>query len=251
MYLGVLLVIFLLLLAWIIYPYLNRAPTCTDGKQNGAETGVDCGGSCLKACILQVDQLSIFWSRAFKVVDGRWNAVAYLENHNPNTVASSVQYRFRFADANNVYIGKRDGSAYVPPSGKFAIFEPAIDLGNSTPVYTSFEFTEIPVWLQVQKEKIEQFKIFVSDIKLTGEDSAPKLSATVKNTSLFQIPEVNFIAILYDEKGNAINASRTYLDKLRGEEINTINFTWPEPFDRPVIAKEIIPIFNIFSVKLN
>jgi len=31
------------------------APTCTDGIQNGDETGVDCGGSCPNACLSQID----------------------------------------------------------------------------------------------------------------------------------------------------------------------------------------------------
>ncbi|MFZ3015935.1 MAG: hypothetical protein WA101_03020 [Minisyncoccia bacterium] len=234
----------------IIYPRLNQAPTCTDNKQNGDETGIDCGGLCQKACIFEVDQISILWSRAFRVVPGRYNAVAYLENHNKNTAINKISYRFRFADKDNIYIGKREGEVYIPPSGKFAIFEPAIDIGNSIPVYTTFEFSETPVWIQVPQEKINQLKVLISDIKLENQDISPRLSAVIKNNSLFQIPEVNVIAILYDEAGNAVSASRTYLDVLNGEEIKEITFTWPEPIIGNIIAKEIIPIYNIFSVKL-
>src|SRR4051812_37112523 len=67
---------------WVSYPYFHRAPTCTDSRQNGSETGVDCGGLCTRACIQQVDPISIIWSRSFRVIPGRYNAVAYLENHN-------------------------------------------------------------------------------------------------------------------------------------------------------------------------
>lgn len=249
-YIAIIVAFFVVFGFLIIYPKINKAPTCADAKQNGTETGIDCGGSCPIACTFQVDEVSILWSRAFRVVDGRYNAVAYLENQNQNTVINKINYRFRFADKDNIYIGKREGSTYVPPSGKFAIFEPAIDVGNSIPVYTTFEFTENPTWIQVQKEKVDQLKIFVSDIKLENEDSSPKLSATIKNNSLFEIPEIDVAVILYDEIGNAISASRTYIDILRGEESAEINFTWPEAFDRKAIAKEIIPIYNIFSVKL-
>lgn len=234
----------------LIYPYFNKAPTCTDGKQNGTETGVDCGGSCMRACTAQVDQISILWSRAFQVVPGRYNAVAYLENHNENTAVYKLNYRFRFADKDNVYIGKREGSTYIPPKGKFAVFEPAIDLGNSIPVYTTFEFTETPIWVSVSKEEINQLKVFVSDIKLQNENFEPKLSAVVKNDSLFRIPEVSFVVILYDALGNAVSASHTYLDVLQGEASANLNFTWREPISTPVVAKEIIPMFNIFLVKL-
>jgi hypothetical protein len=233
-----------------IYPSFNKAPTCSDGKQNGEETGIDCGGSCMLACTLQVDKISIIWSRAFEVVPGRYNAIAYLQNQNENMVINKINYRFRFADKDNVYIGKREGQTYVPSSGKFAVFAPAIDVGNSIPVYTSFEFTENPVWINVSPEKVEQLKVLVSDIKLENQDTSPNLSATLTNTSLFRIPEVSVVAILYDALGNAVSTSHTYLDTLKAEEKTQVNFTWRGPIPGEVVAKEIIPMFNIFGVKL-
>ncbi len=234
----------------VLYPKLTKPPTCSDGKQNGVETGVDCGGMCAKACLEQADNVSVLWSRVFRVVPGRYNAVAYLVNHNKNTAIQKINYRFRFADANNIYIGKRDGSTYVPPTGKFAVFEPAIDLGSSVPVFVSFEFTQVPNWVFVSEEKINQVKTTVSNISLIDDTTTPKLSATVKNNSLFTIPDVNVIAILYDSTNNAVSASRTYLEVLNPEESKQVNFTWPEAFSSKVVAKEIIPIYNIFGAKL-
>ena len=234
----------------IITPSLTKAPTCADSKQNGTETGVDCGGSCAKACIAEVDEVSVLWARAFKVVPGRYNAVAYLTNHNKNTAINKINYRFRFADKDNIYIGKREGSTYVPPAGNFAVFEPAIDIGNSIPVYVSFEFTQTPQWIVVSQDKIDQLKVLVSNITLSGEAISPRLSATIKNNSLFMIPEVNIVAILYDKLGNAVSVSRTYLDLLGREDSKEVVFTWPEPLPAPVVAKEIIPLYNIFGVKL-
>ena len=88
----------------IISPNFNKALTCTDGIQNGNETGVDCGGSCPNACLSQVDSVSVLWARAFQVIPGRYNAVAYIVNHNKNTAVQKISYRFRFSDANNFYI---------------------------------------------------------------------------------------------------------------------------------------------------
>ena len=173
-----------------------------------------------------------------------------MENNNKNTAAQKIDYRFRFADANNLYIGKREGSTFIPPGGRFAVFEPAIDTGNSVPIYVTFEFTETPEWIQVSQDKIDQLKVLATNIVLTDADTNPRLSATLKNNSLYVVPEVNIVAILYDSSGNAISASSTYLDMLSPEEITEINFTWPEPLPPRIIAKEIIPMFNIFSVKL-
>jgi hypothetical protein len=247
----VILIVLLLIFGFLVtYPSLNRAPSCTDNKQNGTETGVDCGGSCVSACLAQLDPVSVLWARAFRVVPGRYNAVAYLVNHNKNAAVQKINYRFRFADANNIYIGMREGSTFIPPGGNFAVFEPGIDIGNSRPVFTTFEFTETPNWLQVPQAKIDQLKVLVSNIQLTGETTSPRLSATVKNNSLFTIANMDVIAILYDAGGNAISASSTFLNELAPLQVADINFTWPEPLPGAVVAKEIIPMYDIFSVKL-
>ncbi len=249
-YLGILIAFFAVLVFLIVSPYINKMPSCTDNMQNGNEAGIDCGGSCALACIFQVDKISILWSRTFEVIPGRYNAVAYLENHNKDTAINKIKYKFRFADKDNIYIGKRDGEAFIPASGKFAIFETGIGVGNSIPVYTTFEFTETPVWNTVSIDKLNQLKVLVSDIKLEDQNTSPHLSAVVKNNSLFDIPEMSVVTILYDEKGNAVSASRTYLDVLKGEESQNINFTWPKPILGNIVAKEIIPMYNIFLVKL-
>ena len=245
------LIVFLLVLAFLIVsPYVRKAPSCTDNIQNGDETGIDCGGSCPTACSFQVSQISILWSRTFEVIPGRYNAVAYLENHNKNAVINKISYKFRFADKNNIYIGKREGETFIPPSGKFAIFEAGIGLGNSVPVYTSFEFTETPVWTNVSQDELNQLKVLVSNVNLENQDTSPHLSATIKNDSLYTIPEVGVVAILYDDIGNAVSASRTYLNEFTAGESADLNFTWPEPIQGNVVTKEIIPMYDISLVKL-
>ncbi len=248
-YVGIFIFILAVFGFFIIYPTLNKAPSCQDGRQNGTETGIDCGGSCVNACLAEAEPISILWARSFKVVPGRYNAVAYVVNHNQTLGIQKINYRFRFADANNIYIGKREGSTFIPPGGNFAIFESAIDIGNSIPVYVSFEFTQTPSWLQISQEKINQLKILTSNIELQDEKTAPRLSAVIKNNSLFKISNVGVVAILYDANGNATSASRTYLAELAPLGSADINFTWPEPLRSPVVSKEIIPEFNIFSIK--
>ena len=249
-YLGILAVFLLVFGFLIISPYINERPSCSDNRRNGDELGIDCGGSCSKVCSFEVDQISILWSRSFKVIPGRYNAVAYLENHNKNSAIKRIKYKFRFSDENNIYIGKREGETFIPPSGKFAIFEAGIGVGHSIPVYTSFEFTETPVWDKISQDKLNQLKISVSDIKLENQDTKPHLSASITNNSLFIVPEISVVALLYDDRGNVVSTSSTYLDVLGREESKKINFTWPEPITENIVAKEIIPIYNIFLAKL-
>jgi hypothetical protein len=241
----------LALITLFAYPYFNKPPTCIDGLKNGTETGVDCGGECARACLFETEDVSLLWARAFRVVPGRYNAVAYLENKNQNVAAQKVSYRFRFADSNNVFIGKREGETFIPPAGRFAIFAPAIDLGNSIPVYTTFEFTSVPDWVRLPEELVRQLNVTVTDAEVIEEDVAPKLFANVRNNSLFKIPEVSVVAILYDSNGNVLNASSTYLEVLDPETIEPVSYTWPEPFEGRVIMKELIPYYDLFKVAID
>lgn len=235
---------------YFLWPYITRPPTCFDGKQNGLESGVDCGGGCTRACSFEVDKLSVFWARSFEVVPGRYNAMAYIENQNPNQIIRSVKYRFRFADKDNLYIGQREGVTFIPPAGKFAVFEPAINLGNSVPVYTTFEFAELPVWENIDPSLVDQLNIVISDVELKDEDSLPKLSAKLRNNSLFIIPDLNAVAILYDDLNNALAVSSTYVPLLGRESSTNVNFTWRSAMPKKVLTQEIIPMFNIHNVRL-
>ncbi|MFA7285930.1 MAG: hypothetical protein WC011_03750 [Candidatus Paceibacterota bacterium] len=250
LYILGLLIFFGAIALYFLWPYINKPPTCFDGKQNGTELGVDCGGGCVRACSFEVDKLSIFWSRSFEVVPGRYNAVSYIENQNPNKIIRKIKYRFRFADKDNLYIGQREGETFVPPAGKFAVFEPAINLGNSIPVYTTFEFTEAPLWENVDPSVVDQLNLVVYDINLTNEDSTPKLSAVIRNDSLFVIPDLNAVAILYDDLNNALSVSSTYVPVLNRESRVDVNFTWRAPMSKKVLTKEIIPMFNIQNIRL-
>lgn len=249
LYIIILLLVFSIFGFLIVRSYFDVTPTCMDNKQNGGELGVDCGGACVRACIFQVEEVSVLWARAFKIIPGRYNALAYIDNHNKNIAVNKINYKFRFADKNNIYIGKREGTAFIPPFGKFAIFEPAIEMGNSVPIYTTFEFTQVPDWISVSEEKVNKAKIFVSDVVLLNEATNPVLTLSVENRSLSSIPDVYVVAILYDENNNAVSVSRTYLDELVREEKKNIVFTWPEAFTSKIITKEIIPMYNIFDLK--
>ena len=42
-YLSIVLAVIFVIVAPIVFFVLNKEPTCTDDKQNGDETGIDCG----------------------------------------------------------------------------------------------------------------------------------------------------------------------------------------------------------------
>jgi hypothetical protein len=128
--LGLLVFISLVVFAFI-YPSLTKKPTCFDNKQNGDERGIDCGGSCNLFCSQDVSEPSILWSRAFHVVGNSYNLIALVENKNKNAAISSISYEFKVYDTNNLLIGRKVGTTYIPPNKQFAIFESRFDSGQN------------------------------------------------------------------------------------------------------------------------
>ncbi len=140
-----------LILILLIVP-LRKDPTCFDGKFNGNEKGIDCGGDCPLLCTQQTSDIVALWTRVFEVVPSVYNVVVYIENQNVNGALYSIPYEFRLYDEENVFIAKREGETFISPNSNSAIFESAINVGNRVPVRATFEFTAQPQWIQIDRD---------------------------------------------------------------------------------------------------
>jgi len=242
-YLSIFIAVLAIIGALIIVPIVNVPPSCTDGKQNGGEAGVDCGGPCQIFCASQVSDAKVLWARAFHVAGDRYNVMAYLENQNPTAEIKDIGYEFRLYDADNTFITLRDGRTNIPPNGRVAIFEPGINVGNKIPQTTLFKFTDAPVWTKADAQAETKVALTVTDKNLTQTDSIPRLTATVANNTIYNVSGALFTAIVYDGNGNAVGASKT-LASIAKNSKQDIFFTWTEPFKGSVFTTEIIPQFN-------
>ena len=246
-FLGIILVI----AGIIIVPKLQVKPTCFDGKQNGDEQGIDCGGSCQKLCKTQTTDVVVKWARVFPVTDSVANAVAYISNPNVVAAAENVPYNFRIYDANHQFITERNGTAYIAPNGASAIFEGGIQVGTRVPVYAEFKFTADPLWVTTDS-RVRSIQIVASDPVLEAADSRPKVTTSIRNTStLYGVNDVYAIAILYDAQDNAVGVSQTYLPSLAPADKQTLYFTWPKPFANTPVREEILPRFDVLNFSSN
>jgi len=245
-YLGGLFLVFCIIIFIFLIPVIWRKPTCTDGKKNGDEVGVDCGGSCELMCKEKVSDPLILWSRAFHVVGNTYNLVAYVENQNKNSGVIEANYEFRIYDTDNLLIGRRQGSTFIPPNKQFAIFEPRYDFGQSKVKSVSFEFTGPFTWIK-KEPTINNLALFVNDITIGNDIKSPSLTATIKNESIYEIPSFEVVAILYDENHNAINASKTVKDGLRSNDSLPVFFTWPEAFTSTPVTEDVLISINPFT----
>ena len=227
-YLIIFCVFVLLIVVVPLYFIAYEKPSCFDGKENGDETGVDCGGSCQLLCSFEAIKPNILWSRSFKVSSGVYSSTAYIENHNISSESLDARYIFKLYDAQNNLIASREGRAYIPKNKVFAIFEPNIQVGDSIPARTTFEFVGDQAWMRVTDAPPE---LVVRRKSISNVETFPRIDATIENRSLQTQTGVEVVAIVYDGKDNAVGASRTFIDSLMRDEAQDVVFTWPLPFE--------------------
>lgn len=219
----------LFVLAFVPFALLYfETPTCTDGKKNGNETGTDCGGACAMLCAADVLEPIVLWERTFKVTEGVYSAVAYVENPNTTAMVKRVHYVFKLYDAANQLIAERTGVTFIPTKKTFGVFEGAIPVGEAIPDRVTFEFSNNLMW---EKETSPEPSLSVSNVVLSKADTKPRIDAKLLNDSIQAVSNIEAVAIIFDSEGVAIGASRTFVDYLEKAQTANITFTWPEPFD--------------------
>jgi len=221
------------------YLLVYDSPTCFDGKKNGGEEAIDCGGKCERVCEFETISPIVHWSRFFEIADGVYNAVALVENPNFDVSAEDVPYVFVFRDKDNRLVYERKGVTNIPSKKIFPVFESEIQVGERPPVRSRFEFSATPKWI---KSEPKELGISFGERSLSMEDSTPRLDATIVNNELFDIRDVFVVAIIYDEDDNAIGVSRTFVPVLLAESSVEIVFTWQKPFESEVRRITLTPL---------
>ncbi len=223
----------------VAYWYFSTPATCSDGIQNQGETGVDVGGPCLTLDARALQPYAVLWTRSFRVRDGLYNAVAYIQNPNSGAGVPAVSYTFSLYDSQNILIAERQGTTFIMPGGVTPIFESAIDTGNRIVAHTYFEFTDPLVWKKMQDTASA---ISIDNKQIADVSTAPRVTAQALNTSVNDIVGPSFVAIVFDPSGNAFAASQTSVTRFVAGTSALLTFTWPEPFGSSVGRVDIVPV---------
>ncbi|HEY0908320.1 MAG TPA: hypothetical protein VGE35_03155 [Candidatus Paceibacterota bacterium] len=213
-----------------------KPPTCADGKMNGSERGIDCGGKCARLCPADFSEAKVLWSYSSQVVPGVYNALAYAQNPNQNVEIASLGYTFKLYDSEGILVAEKNGTTFVPAGQKFVVFQAGIQTGTRVPARTTFEFTGTPAW----RPGAVLSKIRTLNVELE-QDGAPSAEVRIKNDAVDQaFSNIDAYVVLYDRDDNRVAFSKTVIEKIGVSETQTLYFTWPGAFVRPVVRTEVI-----------
>ncbi|MBI5003908.1 hypothetical protein HZC00_02350 [Candidatus Kaiserbacteria bacterium] len=236
---SIFLFFFILIGTPIAYKILSVPETCFDGIQNQTETAVDKGGPCLLVDERYLQPHAIMWARGFRVRDGTYNAVAYIQNPNEGAGVESVPYHFKMYDADNILVAERTGTMYIMPGGITPVIESRIDTGYRIVAHTYFEFTAPLVW---KRMKNRSTAITINNKEVMLRDDLPQVTVTARNESVDTLNKVSFVAVVFDSDGNAFQASATAIDQFVPATTENLVFTWPDPFTSSIGRVDILPV---------
>jgi len=245
-YFGGFFVFLVLVSSGIYFGFLRQDATCFDGRQNGSERGVDCGGVCSRVCELDVFPPQVQWAKSFRIADGRYNAVAYIQNINDHVGSPNVAYTLALYD-NNGLITERSGTTVLPPDSVYPLFEGRIETGDRVPTRTVATLEDPDLWLTADVGR-EQFVI--ESRQLIDVDSMPRLRVAITNTALTEARDVEIVATIFDSLKNPLTSSRTVVQNFAARTTEDVMFTWPEPIAKTLRSCEV-PTDVVLAIDLS
>ena len=214
----------------VFYIGFYQAPNCFDGILNGNEVEVDAGGGCVLVPSSQVRQPVVAWVESFEVTSGQYNAVAYVENRNQTIGTPEIAYTFTFLNS-GVEVGRRSGVVALPPNSTLPIFEGRIFTDGQEITDTQLTIDASNAWLPAVAID-DQFR--TNEFNLLHVDTRPRLEVQLENTGLENVRNVEVVATIFSDSGNAVAASQTYVESFFSRTSQDIVFTWPNSIAKTV-----------------
>jgi len=218
-----------------------ETPTCSDGKQNQDETGVDCGGSCRYLCTAEQIAPTVLFARPLQTGNGRTDVIAEVENKNATAAAKDVPYTITFYDSTQTFVQNIQGTLDLPPSATVPIFMSGISSGKQ--VVTA-------AFLTVDSSAVKWYRLItdprvvpdVASPTLGGTTAAPRIEAAFTNPTTMVLSDIKAIVVVRNDRGDVIAASQTIVPTIPAQGVAKAIFTWNEPFMDVPARIEVTPI---------
>jgi len=218
--------IFGLIFYWLFGGLIIKTPTCFDGIQNQNETGVDCGGGCVKCEIAELVPLKQVGDvRIFSLDSGKVILLAEILNSNQFFSSDKFSYAFIVYDIRNREIERVSGNDAIFALEKKFIFEPKIS--SLAKDINKIELLISDVSWKKAYETLRSDVVLSSQLETKKTDQGVRVSGNIKNQSSIIASEVKITAILYDQYDIEIFPGQTVISDLGGLEEKPFVISFP------------------------
>jgi len=235
-------------IALIIYLIQSPDPTCSDGKQNQRERGVDCGGPC-SPCkdVTETKDLSVEEVKFLLVEDNTYDIVAKVSNPNNSFGAGTFKYVFNLKNETGASVGTSEGTSFILPADTRYVAKIGVTTsGGSIPTSAEFSISDVK-WETLEGISKPQIGVYGKNFGIDPSGIGSKVEGTIRNESTYDLKKIEVVIVLRDERGDVIGINTTQRDSIRAKEQQNFQVTWPTAIEENVQKIEIDPQTNVFD----
>ena len=244
---GIIYTTLLLFFAYLVYLPFKPPETCSDGKKNQNETGIDCGGVC-GACRIDpvLDDVRVTETAWVVGKAGEYDFLAKIENPNNDHGASSIEYTFRAVSASGATMVEQSGTAFVLPKEEKYIVETSVPLSSSPErVELSISKTEWEKFSDYkEKPALEVYNRRFE--RITSGVGFGEAKGLVANNSPFDFTDLGILVVLRDGGNRVVAIQKTDMQTLRSGEQRDFTLPWPDAFPGDVERIEVQTDANVY-----
>jgi len=232
----------------VYYVFIRVTPTCSDGKQNQDETGIDCGGACAKQCELPLNAKDIVTSEVAFVLGGQNSYDVLAKIYNPNDIAgaSRFAYTLTLRDAAGTIIAEKSGTSFILPQETKYLFEFHLATG-ARPVQATMEISQV-VWERFQGYA-ERPQVTVVQQAYDRIQSGPGFGVAtglVVNDSPYDFRSLLVKVVLRDVSGRPLAINSTEMLTMLSKEQRDFRLVWPTVFPGEVKSFEMFVDADVY-----
>lgn len=233
-------------IGWGGYRLVVPAPNCTDGIQNNAEEGLDCGPVCGTSCPPIVLPLSAPTTQLIHYGNGTYDVLVTIGNPNAAYGAAQVDYTLVVSDVSGTQLMTRRGLTYVNPlEPRYMVF-PLIGI-SGVPVTAELQFTPADVqWARLDVEGGLGVEFIVRQDQLVPALNSLRYQANLMNRSTFDFDQVDVTVLLYDQAGTVVGTGATVVRTVPAGQERGFVVDWPFAIPSAVRARAFVTT-NVFN----
>ena len=229
-----------------IYFIVTARPTCTDGKKNQSEKGIDCGGPChpCEKKIVTEDLQVIEKHFVFGGRRGVFDTVIKIDNPNSQYGVANFDYDIILVDQDGSTLSERTGRSFILPAESKYIIEQNLHT-DSNPKNIKFEIKNIE-WQKFSDYQAEP-KLSIYNKNYTEKDGKNEVFGLLKNESYFDFNSIEIDIVLRDKNGKPIALGKNEMRTVNSQEQRDFKIIWPYKFLDNATNVEIRAEADIFN----
>jgi hypothetical protein len=222
-----------------------KEPTCSDGKMNGFEVSVDCGGTCALKCTQEVTPLVVSWSRAIRTGSTTYDVVAMIMNKNTDNASRMLQYKITLYSNTGIPLGSFTGSTMAYLDGDFPIIMQNVSATSGVVTKVVTELFDQPHYAIKGKSPVPVIRVANTRYE---PGQVTRVYSTIVNTKQLTFENLPVKVVLFDAEDNAYAVGETLIPFLNKEESKDISFIWPHLLKVAPTKIRVYPLIDPFKV---